>query len=209
MPACSRRVRVPLLGESGLPAEMVGYINAHATSTPLGDAAEGRAIEQVMGSRQVIGWDEATPQELFFAWGSAVVPMKRLPTRSTVGMPSPALRPRRLSARGRAHRCLPISRGFVRPFPRGCPRRSLLVSSTKGATGHLLGAAGESLGRTRSLVSIPRVTSSGSRPRRLEATGQCHQRKPRPCLTRHDLRGRWQAAREREFGSLQHLCSKL
>ncbi|MGH2724919.1 MAG: beta-ketoacyl-ACP synthase II [Actinomycetota bacterium] len=37
------------LGDAGEPAEAVGHINAHGTSTPLNDAAETRAIHKVLG----------------------------------------------------------------------------------------------------------------------------------------------------------------
>jgi 3-oxoacyl-[acyl-carrier-protein] synthase II len=37
------------LDEAGIAATELGYINAHGTSTPLGDAAETRVIKRVLG----------------------------------------------------------------------------------------------------------------------------------------------------------------
>jgi len=39
------------LHEAGEPAEAVGYVNAHGTSTPLNDAAETRLIKKALGDR--------------------------------------------------------------------------------------------------------------------------------------------------------------
>jgi 3-oxoacyl-[acyl-carrier-protein] synthase II len=92
------RSMISALHDANISPSLIGYINAHATSTPLGDRAEVNAIHSVF-SNDI--WP-AEPSEL-----SPVNLNKQIPMNES----SPTLQP-------------------------------LYVSSTKGATGHMLGAAG-------------------------------------------------------------------
>ncbi|MET1085958.1 MAG: beta-ketoacyl-[acyl-carrier-protein] synthase family protein [Arthrobacter sp.] len=49
-PAMQRRVMQKALASAGLAAEDIGFVHAHATSTPVGDRLEGQAINAIFGA---------------------------------------------------------------------------------------------------------------------------------------------------------------
>jgi len=62
------------LADASLAPEQLDYINAHATSTPLGDAAEARAIAEALGSSiPVSSTKSLTGHECWMAGASEVI----------------------------------------------------------------------------------------------------------------------------------------
>jgi len=63
------------LRDAGLAAKDIAYINAHATSTPAGDASEARAIDQVFGASlpYVSSTKSMTGHECWMAGASEIV----------------------------------------------------------------------------------------------------------------------------------------
>ncbi|MBS1577229.1 MAG: beta-ketoacyl-[acyl-carrier-protein] synthase family protein [Bacteroidetes bacterium] len=63
------------LKDAGLHAKEIDYINAHATSTPAGDASEARAINEVFGERKtpVSSTKSMTGHECWMAGASEIV----------------------------------------------------------------------------------------------------------------------------------------
>jgi 3-oxoacyl-[acyl-carrier-protein] synthase-1 len=63
------------LRDAGLMASEIGYINAHATSTPAGDASEAKAIATVFGDKQikVSSTKSMTGHECWMAGASEIV----------------------------------------------------------------------------------------------------------------------------------------
>jgi len=63
------------LRDAGIQASDVEYINAHATSTPAGDASEARAIDEVFGASRpyVSSTKSMTGHECWMAGASEIV----------------------------------------------------------------------------------------------------------------------------------------
>jgi len=62
------------LKQSGLMAENIDYINAHATSTPIGDANEAKAIYEIFGSKVPVSSTKSmTGHECWMAGASEIV----------------------------------------------------------------------------------------------------------------------------------------
>ncbi len=62
------------LNDAQLPASAIDYINAHATSTPAGDASEAKAISEVFGSKTPVSSTKSmTGHECWMAGASEIV----------------------------------------------------------------------------------------------------------------------------------------
>lgn len=62
------------LKQSGLNAKNIDYINAHATSTPIGDANEAKAIHEIFGAKVPVSSTKSmTGHECWMAGASEVI----------------------------------------------------------------------------------------------------------------------------------------
>ncbi|HAH31191.1 MAG TPA: beta-ketoacyl synthase [Elusimicrobia bacterium] len=70
----SERAVRQALDDAGIAPEMVGYINAHATSTPIGDAAEAKMINRVFGTAVPVSSTKSmTGHECWMAGASELI----------------------------------------------------------------------------------------------------------------------------------------
>src|SRR5438552_3498846 len=82
-------MRRAALRRAGVEAERVGYINAHGTSTPLGDAAETKAIKDVFGAHAYELAVSSTKSMMAHTFGAAAATEGMMCVRATHQAPLP------------------------------------------------------------------------------------------------------------------------
>lgn len=70
-----RRSLEMAIRDAGITPDQIGYVNAHATSTPIGDYNEGKAIAEVFGSNRpyITSTKSMTGHEMWMAGASEVI----------------------------------------------------------------------------------------------------------------------------------------
>ncbi|UNU74240.1 beta-ketoacyl-ACP synthase II [Moraxella nasovis] len=66
----AKRAMQNALNDAGLNADMIGYVNAHGTSTPAGDVAESRAIQALFGDDILVSSTKSMTGHLLGAAGA-------------------------------------------------------------------------------------------------------------------------------------------
>lgn len=114
------------LTDSGVPAEDVGHVNAHATATPTGDGPETKAISRVMPQAAVSATKSMTGHS-FGAVGATEGIMCALALRDKVAPPT-------INLEEIAEDCEPLD--YVRGEAMELPDLRAAVSSSMGFGGH-------------------------------------------------------------------------
>jgi 3-oxoacyl-[acyl-carrier-protein] synthase II len=114
------------LKDSGITAEEVGHVNAHATSTPTGDAPETKAVSRVMPHVTVSATKSMTGHS-FGAVGATEGIMCALALKHKVVPPT-------INLEELAEDCEPLD--YVKDEPREIPDLKAAISNSMGFGGH-------------------------------------------------------------------------
>ncbi len=120
------RAMLLALEDSGLSAEDVGYVNAHATSTPTGDGPETKAISRVMPHVAVSGTKSMTGHS-FGAVGATEGIMCALAIKNKIVPPT-------INLEELAEDCEPLD--YVKDEARELPDLEVAISNSMGFGGH-------------------------------------------------------------------------